>query len=187
MSRKPGARRTLILVALAVTLGAVYWVENLEGEAPVEDGVVPALPAREPTGARMQPMAPSSVDAKGSLDLARLHRAPAAEPGGELFGEPPASIAPPPALPARGRQAAVQPEPPPPPPEPPPLPFRYLGQLLEGERRMVFLVAGERNLVVGAGDVIDNVYRVDEIGEDALRLTYLPMNVQQTLPTGAAQ
>jgi len=181
-----GARRLVMIAALAATLGAVYWASGLQEGSGEADVVAPVAPERAapPTRARSDP-APVPA-APGPLDLARLQRQPSAEPAGELFGQPPAALAPVPRT--RGTQApAVEEAPPPPPPEPPPLPFKYLGQLAEADRKMVFLTAGDRNLVVGAGDVIDNVYRVDEIGPESLLLTYLPMNVQQTLSTGAAQ
>jgi hypothetical protein len=65
------------------------------------------------------------------------------------------------------------------------MPFTYLGRLAEGPQTTVFLSAGDRNLVVKAGDVIDNTYRVDEVGERMLMLTYLPQNVKQLIPIGA--
>jgi hypothetical protein len=75
----------------------------------------------------------------------------------------------------------------PPPPQAPPLPFAYLGKLAEGDSTTVFLSFGDRNLVVRTGDVIDNNYRVDEVTDAAVVLTYLPLTVKQTLPIGAKQ
>ena len=62
-----------------------------------------------------------------------------------------------------------------------------MGRLAEGGKNLVFLAMGDRNLVVKAGDIIDNTYRVDEIGASALVLTYLPQNVRQSMPIGASQ
>jgi Tfp pilus assembly protein PilP len=67
------------------------------------------------------------------------------------------------------------------------VPFSYIGRLAEGAQTTVFLAAGDRNLVVKAGDVIDNTYKVEEIGQSTLVLTYLPSNVRQTMPIGAPQ
>jgi hypothetical protein len=79
---------------------------------------------------------------------------------------------------------------PPPPPRivvtAPPLPFTYLGRYGEGEARVVILARGDRMYTVGEGEVIDNQYRVDRISGATVGLTYLPMNVQQSLPTGEA-
>ena len=181
MNIEPKTRRVAVIVALTATLAAVYWASGLEDDAaPAVQARAPSLSAR-PTGVSEA----ADSEAKGSLDLARLQRAPAAEPGADLFGQPPASIAPPPPLVEQPRVEQV--EAPAAPPAPPPLPFRYMGQLAEAGRKTVFLAAGDRNLVVSVGDVIDDLYRVDDFGADALMLTYLPLNVQQTLPTGAVQ
>jgi hypothetical protein len=65
----------------------------------------------------------------------------------------------------------------------PPLPFVYMGRLAE-QNTTAFLVMGDRNLVVKPGDVNDNTYKIEEVGESAMVLTYLPMNQRQTLPIG---
>jgi hypothetical protein len=72
---------------------------------------------------------------------------------------------------------------PPPPPSAPALPFKYMGKLVDGDETKVFLIHGDRNLVVRAGDTIESVYRLDRISDDELILTYLPMNQRQTLST----
>jgi len=185
MTLDPRLRSGLSVLALGITLAAVYWASGLDEEGTAEIAGpsasaiarTPALPGAAAT--------PGAMAGGQGIDLARLQRAPAVQPSGELFGDPPASIAPP-AKSSRQAQEAAE-APPPPPPEPPPLPFKYLGQLSEAGRKQVFLAAGDRNLVVSAGDVVDGLYRIDAIGTEELMLTYLPMNVQQTLPTGAAQ
>jgi hypothetical protein len=131
----------------------------------------------------------AEAGANRALDLSRLKRPRNAEPSDNLFGSHNFAPAPPP-LPKRpiarpADQIAAAPPPPPPPPAPPPMPFTYLGRLAEGPQTTVFLAAGDRNLVVKAGDVIDNTYRVDEVGERMLMLTYLPQNVKQLIPIGA--
>lgn len=184
-------RSALLIVALLVTLAAVYWARGLEQD---ESGAAPVVtPASRPIPSRAMvdaPTAPAqSVGESGvrGLDLSRLQRAPSAQPSADLFGQPPIAMA----IASRsaaGSAAGVNiPEaPPPPPPAPPPLPFTYLGQLAEAGRTMVFLSTGDRNHVVAAGDVIDNLYRIEEIGASAVVITYLPMNMQQTLLTGVA-
>lgn len=76
--------------------------------------------------------------------------------------------------------------PPPPPPKPtaPPLPFQYGGSLLDGEQRVVFLMQQKRQLIVRAGDAIDNTYRIDDITPQRIEFTYLPLQQKQTLLTG---
>ena len=81
-----------------------------------------------------------------------------------------------------GRRSA--PPPPPPPPQAPPLPFTFMGKLIDGEQVVVFLTNGARNWVVRAGDTIDGVYRVDAIGDERMRLTYLALDIPQELAVG---
>jgi hypothetical protein len=129
----------------------------------------------------------TSADASRGLDLSRLQRRRSAEPSDDLFGQ--TDFSPQKPLPkrpiARPADEVAAAPPPPAPPAPPPVPFTYLGRLAEGQQTTVFLAAGDRNLVVKAGDVIDNTYRVDEVGDRVLMLTYLPQNVKQPLPIGA--
>ena len=74
-----------------------------------------------------------------------------------------------------------------PPPSAPLLPFTYMGKLLTGGDLAVFLVQGERNLVVHEGDTIDALYRVEHIAEGAITLVYLPLDQRQTLIIGEPQ
>lgn len=84
------------------------------------------------------------------------------------------------------------PPPPPPPPAPPPvptappLPFTYLGRYEDAPSRMVILVKGERMYTVAAGDVIEGTYRIERMAPGMVELTYLPLNIKQTLSTGEA-
>lgn len=85
--------------------------------------------------------------------------------------------------------------PPSPPPKPlrptaPSLPFTFVGLLEKGSvRPQAFLAKGDALLVVGAGDTIDNnTYRIETLSTQKIVITYLPMNIQQTLNIlGAAQ
>ncbi|MEO5658481.1 MAG: hypothetical protein ABIQ90_01610 [Polaromonas sp.] len=76
------------------------------------------------------------------------------------------------------------PPPPAPPPKPvaPPLPFSFVGLLDEkGVARRVFLSKGEQLIIVKANDVLENRYRVDQITESSVDLTYLPLNQKQSI------
>ncbi|MGA7178379.1 MAG: hypothetical protein WBX11_02165 [Thiobacillaceae bacterium] len=86
------------------------------------------------------------------------------------------------------------PPPPPPPPKPvpppaptaPPMPFTYMGQYEEGGKLIIFLVKGDRIYTVSEGEVIDDTYRVEHLKDGFLELTYLPLNIKQTIGTGAS-
>lgn len=90
---------------------------------------------------------------------------------------------------ARAEQLKNNPPPkpaPPPPPQAPPLPFTYMGKMIEDGKVTVFLVRGDRNVIVRAGDTIEGVYRVDSIDDRFVQFTYLPLNQTQQLAFGAA-
>ncbi|MNZ99389.1 hypothetical protein D3C78_1187100 [compost metagenome] len=72
----------------------------------------------------------------------------------------------------------------PPPATAPPLPFEFVGKLDDAQRLRVFLTRGEKIYTVTVGDVIDGTYRVERIKGDEMVLTYLPLNVTQTLSVG---
>lgn len=73
---------------------------------------------------------------------------------------------------------------PPPVPTAPPLPFTYLGRYEDAPTQLVFLVRGERMYTVSEGEVIDGTYRVARVTKGLVELTYLPLNITQTLSTG---
>lgn len=142
-----------------------------------EEIVQPASRGSGPVGASqaVQPVA----DAGPSL-------APASampEEGSGLFAAHSWTVAPPP-----------QPEPawtpPPAPVEAPPapmapaLPFEFIGKMDDAESLRVFLTRGEKIYTVTVGDVIDGTYRVERVGDSEMVLTYLPLNVTQTLSVG---
>jgi hypothetical protein len=177
----PKVRSTLTIAALAVTLGAVYWASRLDGSEETVEVVADSRPRSAASDT------PRTSHGSGELDLERLRRGPSADPSVDPFAlrnfrPAPPAVKRPIALPA----SEVAP-PPPPPPQAPPLPFSYMGKLAEGESTTVFLSMGDRNLVVRPGDVIDNNYRVEEVTDAAVVLTYLPLTVQQSLPIGVKQ
>ena len=180
-------RMALLVVALATTLGVVYWASRLPSDPASEELVVRAANPI-PRSEKQRSVPESPAHAGGALDLNRLQRPKSAEPTDDLFGARDFTPKPKPARrpiaqPAEMVAAApVVAQPPPPPP-----PFTYMGRLAEGAQTTVFLAHGDRNLVVRVGDVIDNTYKVEEIGPTLLVLTYLPQNLKQSLPIGVPQ
>lgn len=73
---------------------------------------------------------------------------------------------------------------PPPPPVAPPFPYAYLGGLSEDGVRTAFFTQGERVLPVKAGDTVDAVYRIDQMTEKLMTLTYLPLKQSLSLALG---
>jgi hypothetical protein len=120
----------------------------------------------------------SRVADAGDLDLSQLRRGANADETGNAFESKSWYVPPPPPPPAKPL--------PPPPPTAPPLPFTYLGRYEDLVKPVIFLVRGDRVLLVSAGDVIEGTYRVDGIVGTTLGLTYLPLNIRQTLDIGNA-
>jgi hypothetical protein len=67
-------------------------------------------------------------------------------------------------------------------PSAPPLPFRYIGKLVQDGRAEIWLMRGERHFSVAPGDSLGRDYRVEQVTDTEVLITYLPLNVQQSLP-----
>lgn len=176
---KAGSRqRWIVLIALlTLALTAAAWVRESEKSSTV---YVVEAPARNARTVRATAQAPArATPERVALDKLRSHRLELnnANPFEARSWKPP----------ARPRPAGVAIEAPPPPPMAPPLPFLYLGRLVSEDEDAVFLTQGERNLVVHKGDVIDSLYRIDNLAESQVTLTHLPTGIQQTLAIGEAQ
>ena len=86
----------------------------------------------------------------------------------------------------------VAPPPPPPPPPPvieppraPPLPFRFLGQVDEGNgQRVFYLTRGTEMISASVGEKIDNTYILERADGGSLRFVYLPLREAQILQIG---
>jgi hypothetical protein len=75
---------------------------------------------------------------------------------------------------------------PPPPPVAPPAPFTYMGKLENTSKNaQIFLVANGKLYTTRQGEKIDQQWRLDAEEANALRLTYLPLNLPQVLSKSA--
>ena len=154
----------------AVVVGSALIAQQLLfGHALSDDASDEPATAAEPRRAgRSEPRTE-----RPALQLDRLDAAPAAASAADddmvaLFEARP-WVAPPPPAP-----------PPPPPPKPvaPAFPYTYIGGLLDGDVRTGFFMQGSagRVLAVHPGDTLDGVYRVDDLSDTQMNLTYLPLN-----------
>jgi len=174
MKMRPWHQRVLIGAMAAVMVLSVASDEGQQG------GPTPGQAADPPptTAARQpEPAAPSAVL---RVELERLSRPDAAadQEVGNAFSAISWYVPPPPPPPPKYV--------PPPPPTAPPLPFSYFGRYEEGGTQIILLVKGDRIYTVSAGDVIENTYRVEGLAGGRLELTYLPLDIRQTLSTGEA-
>jgi hypothetical protein len=75
---------------------------------------------------------------------------------------------------------------PPPPPVAPPAPFTYIGKLEDSPKgTQVFLMANGKLYLAVKGEKINQQWRFDAEDANALRFTYLPLNLPQTLSKSA--
>ena len=143
--------------------------------------VVTAVPAAEvgPSVADSQSSAPAGTSSPSSELVKRLQRKPIAEkPTHELFGS--ASWQPP-VKPVAA--AARKPK-----PVAPPVPYVFMGRMSpHGSSEIIFLTKGDQIYrVTAAGDVLDGMYRIDEVAANHIAFTYLPLNAKQIVTFAAS-
>lgn len=169
----PGGRRTLWLgAALLASLLAAQWVSGEEGAADPEAAEAETSP-RKPIRTTVDEPPKEKEQENELLRLDRLESRKFSAQAGDIFR--PQSWAPPP--PPRSEAEKNQP------PPPPPLQFKYLGKIIEDEETQIFLALAERNYVVKPGENINSQYRLDAVNDQAITITYLPLNAKQILAT----
>lgn len=70
--------------------------------------------------------------------------------------------------------------------EPPPLPYKYAGTVEQEGVAQHLLVKDERVYAVVQGGTLDGGYRIESVSESEIVLTYLPLNVNQSVPVRSA-
>jgi hypothetical protein len=174
--KKQSTRNALMVIAMIVTLGLVYWVSKQEQET--DDGSLPLAPrtTRIPASHHMDSVA-SATDSPTQLNWRLLDDRNRGLEGEhkpvDLFKTHSWYIAPVQTL-AKNL--------PPSQPSAPAAPFSYLGHM-EGTAQgtLVFLTSGGKLYTVAAGSNIDKVWRLDSEDVNFLRLTYLPLNLPQII------
>jgi hypothetical protein len=61
------------------------------------------------------------------------------------------------------------------------LQFKYAGKAIVDNETWVFLSQAGENLIAKLGGKINDKYRLDSINDDAITMTYLPLNTKQIL------
>jgi hypothetical protein len=61
-----------------------------------------------------------------------------------------------------------------------------LGRYGDSDTRTVILTKGDKVYTVTVGDTIENTYRIEKYSPGVVKLTYLPLNIVQSLRTGEA-
>ena len=171
-------RKLLIGGALIVTLIAVVLVEEDELELDVVEFSVPHSTTNRATGK-------GQVENKSTNYLAvdQLGQREFDAKAGDIFRATswiPQRVRVDVEKAALARQAAREAAPPPA-QTAPPLQFKYIGKVISGNNTLVFLNQSGENLIAKVGEAIDDQYRIDELNEEAIIFTYLPLNIKQTL------
>lgn len=173
-----GNARLKVLIALAAGVG-VYVLVTSGGDTGAEATQRPRAAAGAMTRGAAPDAAAIPAPATGAL-LARLSRrvSDGAAPDA-LFAHHSWYVAPPAPPPAPVVET------PPPRPTAPPLPFGIMGSYARpGDATVYFLTRQDRVFDVHVGDTIDGTYKVASAGDGQLVLTYLPLDIQQTLAIG---
>lgn len=191
-----GPRHYALAGGLALSIAAALWAAQIDGEEadlaqPVagqarRPGPAPAAATRPAASLQGRQDArregPASAEAAPApvpnwAPAERGAWAPATESQWAAWAPP----APPPA-------PVAPPAPPAPPAEPvaPPFPYQLIGRLVEAEGAVALLSSPAKTLAVKTGEVIDGQWRVDQIHERGLNLTWLPAKLTQSVNFRAA-
>lgn len=118
---------------------------------------------------------PQQIKSDSSFDLSSIKRmSPKPNKNSALF-QSKSWYSPPPA--PKPQLSAL----PPPAPTAPQLSFAFAGRMIDGDQMILFLSKNGRQYTVKIGDILDDTYRLDKVSNIDAVLTYLPMNIQQTL------
>jgi len=169
-------RQKALTLTLLATIGAALWLAT-QDEAPVATDAVEVV--TKPRTAQRQQM---QAQMRSTLPvLTQQHQAAEMPDSGvDLFKSMQSAAK---ALQLAKPLAPVEP----PAPEAPPLPFTYLGSVDENGKTVFFLAKDQRLYTVHIGDQFDGQYRLDQQNNMRLEITYLPLNIKQTLSmTGAS-
>ena len=165
-------KKIWIYIGLAASMAAMAAISENQPEKNSAPVIQPSLHASRAAHA------PRNNDPQ-RLPLGLLNRQVSSVDEAKLFAAKSWYIPPPPPPPPKPA--------PPPPPTAPPLPFTYLGKYLSPDAGLVFFLAkGDRLYTVPAGEIIDGIYRVEGISGGLLGLTYLPLNIKQSINIGEA-
>jgi hypothetical protein len=174
--RMPSKREWALIALAPVVIFAAVSANQGDGDSAEPVAAATRTPKTKAEAGRV-------ADA-GDLDLSqRLREANAGETANAFESKSWYVPPPPPPPPPPG---PVRPPPPPPAPVAPPLPFTYLGRYDDSVKAVIYLVRGDRVLLVHEGDVIEGTYRVEGIVGTTLSLTYLPLKIRQSLDIGHA-
>jgi hypothetical protein len=164
-----------VAAAVGVFIIATWPSDQAEVASSVGAGEGTVLAVRAARGGSPR----ASAHEAGNIFVRLAHRVTESKAAEALFHTQSWYVAPPPPPPAPVVHTV------PPPPTAPPLPFTVMGSYAHpGDATVYFLTRGDRVFDVHVGDTIDGIYSVDGAADGQLKLTYKPLNIQQTLTIG---
>lgn len=176
MDQAEKKRKLMVGGALIATLIAAVLVEE---EETVID-TVDTLQTVKPSGDRVR----NQENNVEQLDVSKLGQRKFSALAGELFASTTWAPKQPQVNPEEQAiiaAQAVKASAPPPAPTAPPLQFKYAGKAIADNETWVFLSQAGENLIAKLGGKINDKYRLDSINDEAITMTYLPLNTKQTL------
>lgn len=176
MDQAEKKRKLMVGGALIATLIAAVLVEE---EETVID-TVDTIQTVKPSGDRVR----NQENNVEQLDVSKLGQRKFSALAGELFASTTWTPKQPQVNPQEQAIIAAQAakaSAPPPAPTAPPLQFKYAGKAIADNETWVFLSQAGENLIAKLGGKINDKYRLDSINDDAITMTYLPLNTKQTL------
>ena len=175
MDKAEKKRKLIVGGALIATLIAAVLVEEDETLIDTVDTIQPV----KPSGDRVK----NQENNAEQLDVSKLGQRKFNALAGELFvsttwapKQPQVNLQEQAAIAAQVAKST-----PPPAPTAPPLQFKYTGKAIADNETWVFLSESGENLIAKIGGKINDKYRLDSINDDAITMTYLPLNAKQTL------
>lgn len=168
-------RKLLLGGALIATLIAVILVDEEEAVIDTIETIQPARPSTD--------KARTQENNSEYLDISRLEQRKFNPLAGELFTsttwapkQPPVTLQQQAVKTAQAARSLT-----PPAPTAPPLPFKYNGKAIADNETWVFLSQAGKNHIAKIGGKINDQYRLDSINDTTIAITYLPLNIKQTL------
>lgn len=183
----PARKRIAILI---VAVGSALIVERVVALSSDDSEISAPVKPRRDRAPESQGAAGDAATAVAAASSVRLDRLNDRQRSGPGSARPEAARAPQPPLfetvswlPPAPKVVAA----PPPKPVAPPFPYPYLGGLSEDGVRTAFFTKGDRALPVRVGDTIDAAFRVDDMTDKQMTLTYLPLNETLVVVLGGGQ
>jgi hypothetical protein len=176
MDQAEKKRKLMVGGALIATLIAAVLVEEEETVIDTVDTIQPV----KPSGDRVR----NQENNVEQLDVSKLGQRKFNALAGELFASTTWAPKQPQVNPEEQAIIAAQAakaSAPPPAPTAPPLQFKYAGKAIVDNETWIFLSQAGENLIAKLGGKINDKYRLDSINDDAITMTYLPLNTKQIL------